>query len=157
MTIDPQNLPYRPCVGLILFNQDSQVFVGKRIDTFVEAWQLPQGGIDKGEDPEQALFREAREEIGTANFIILEEAKDWLTYDLPPELVGKVWKGRYRGQRQKWFAAKLSGLESEININTAHPEFDAFRWVALPKITDLIVPFKRDLYQELVRRFSHLA
>lgn len=157
MTIDPGSLPYRPCVGLLLFNKERQVFVAKRIDTLVEAWQLPQGGIDEGEDPEQAVLRESQEEIGTCNFEILDRTENWLTYDLPPELIGKVWKGRYRGQRQKWFAARLQGPVSDININTAHPEFDDFRWVPLAAIPDLIVPFKRDLYIELVNRFSYLA
>jgi putative (di)nucleoside polyphosphate hydrolase len=157
MAVNPEDLPYRPCVGLVLFNHEGKVFVGKRIDTTAEAWQLPQGGIDDGEDPEQALFREAEEEIGTRDFTILVKTDDWLTYDLPPELIGKVWKGRFRGQRQKWFAARLNSPDSNINIHTHHPEFNAFRWVELNALPDLIVPFKRELYIALVSRFSQYA
>jgi putative (di)nucleoside polyphosphate hydrolase len=157
MPVDPQTLPYRPCVGLVLFNHAHQVFMGRRIDTTAEAWQLPQGGIDDNEDPEDALFREMEEEIGTRNFKILDQTDDWLTYDLPRHLIGKIWKGRYRGQRQKWFAARLTGDDGDINIHTPHPEFNDFRWVDLAKIPGLIIPFKRELYIELVNRFSHLA
>ncbi len=157
MTKDPLHLPYRPCVGLVLFNPDGHVFVGRRIDTTVEAWQLPQGGIDDGEDPEQTLYREMEEEIGTRNFTILDQTKGWLTYDLPPELIGKVWKGRYRGQRQIWFAGRFNGTDDDINIETDHPEFNAWRWVPLAETPNLIVPFKQQLYLQLVEHFSHLV
>lgn len=154
---DPESLPYRPCVGVTLFNREGLVFVARRIDTKVEAWQMPQGGIDEGEDPQETAFRELAEEIGTANAVIIGESKEWLKYDLPPELIGKVWKGRYRGQTQKWFAMRFLGNDSDINLETAHPEFNAWRWERLERLPDLIVPFKRKLYEDIVREFGHLA
>lgn len=150
-------LPYRPCVGVALFNHAGNVFVGRRIDTTMEAWQMPQGGIDRDEDPRRALFRELEEEIGTAKAEIIAECEDWLTYDLPPDLVGKVWGGRYRGQIQKWFALRFIGRDDDINLATDHPEFNAWRWIPLHTVPDLIVPFKRDLYVEVARRFAPLV
>lgn len=155
--LDPSSLPYRPCVGVTLINRAGLVFVGKRIDTLVEAWQMPQGGIDEGESPEEALFRELGEEIGTTKAEIVAEHPDWLTYDLPPHLVGKVWKGRYRGQKQKWFALRFLGDDRDINLATAHPEFNAWRWAPLAETPDLIVPFKRVLYTDIARSFAPYA
>lgn len=151
------DLPYRPCVGVALFNDRGEVFVGRRIDTDVEAWQMPQGGIDAGEDPQTALFRELEEEIGTAKAEIIDEIRDWLTYDLPPELMGKVWGGRYRGQIQKWFALRFLGSDDDINLQTAHPEFSTWRWMTLERLPQVIVPFKREIYAEVARRFAPIA
>lgn len=148
--------PYRPGVGIMLFSREGRVFVAKRIDT-PDAWQMPQGGIDEGEDPRDAALRELKEEIGTANAIILAESRDWHAYDLPPRLRGRVWGGRFRGQRQKWFAARFMGEDAEIDLATAHPEFDAWKWVALPALPTLIVPFKRPLYAALIDEFGALA
>lgn len=148
---------YRPCVGVMLFNGRGEVFAGRRIDTKVEAWQMPQGGIDKGESPRAAAFRELEEEIGTAKARVLAETVDWLVYDLPPELMGKVWGGRYRGQRQKWFAMQFEGSDADINLATKHPEFESWQWVPLDQLPHLIVPFKRGIYAELARRFTPLA
>jgi putative (di)nucleoside polyphosphate hydrolase len=153
---DPSRLPYRLGVGVMLLNGDGSVFVAKRIDT-PDAWQMPQGGIDPGEDPRAAALRELEEEIGTANALILGESRDWHIYDLPPHLVGSVWGGRYRGQKQKWFAARFMGRDAEIDLATAHPEFDAWKWVALGDLTSLIVPFKRPLYQAVVAELGPLA
>lgn len=153
---DPSTLPYRPCVGICLLSRDDRVFVGRRIDTMVEAWQMPQGGIDAGEAPEDAVLREMEEEIGTRNCEILARCRDWLTYDLPADLVGKVWKGRYRGQRQLWYAARFLGVDDEIDLATHHPEFEAWKWVAMEALPDLIVPFKRELYRQIVAEFRPL-
>ena len=149
---------YRPCVGIMLFHSDRQrVFVARRIDTRAEAWQMPQGGIDKGESPEDALFREMYEEIGTDKAVVLAESKDWLSYDLPEELVPRLWNGKYRGQTQKWFALEFTGEDADINIETEHPEFLEWRWEKLENIPQMIVPFKRALYQQLVEEFSYLT
>lgn len=150
------DLPYRPCVGIMLVNADNQVFVARRIDQRVEAWQMPQGGIDAGEDPETAVFREMKEEIGTDNAEILAVTEGWINYDLPDDLVGKVWKGRYRGQTQKWFVLRFNGDDSEIDIATEHPEFDAWRWASFADLADLVIPFKRESYQQVMAAFAHL-
>lgn len=155
--IDPVSLPYRLGVGVVLFNAKGLVFTARRIDTKPDAWQFPQGGIDEGEDPVRAVFREMKEEIGVDDAVILEETKDWLTYDLPPHLLGKAWGGLYRGQRQKWYALSLTGDETMIDINTEHPEFDAWRWFPLEEIEAQIVPFKRALYHEIVEAFLPLS
>lgn len=156
-TTKPQDLPYRRGVGLVLFNDQGLVFAARRIDTDQDAWQMPQGGIDDGEQPETAALRELEEEIGTAKAEIIAETKDWLTYDLPAELVGKVWKGRYRGQTQKWYALRFTGQDSDINIATKHPEFNDWRWMDLADLVDKIVPFKRDLYRAVLAEFGALA
>ena len=150
-------LPYRKGVGLMLFNPVGMVWVGRRLDQQGEAWQMPQGGIDEGETPEQAALRELEEEIGTASAVIVGESKGWLTYDLPPELVGVAWKGRYRGQKQKWFALRFTGTDEEINIAGEHPEFAEWRWVEFERLIELIVPFKRDLYAQVTAEFATLA
>lgn len=154
--LSTSDLPYRLGVGVMMLNRDGKVFVAKRIDT-PDAWQMPQGGIDADESPRAAALRELAEEIGTANAIILAESRDWYAYDLPPALRGSVWGGRFRGQRQKWFAARFLGDDAEINLATAHPEFDAWRWVRVAELPSLIVPFKRQLYAELVAEFGALA
>ena len=153
----PTDLPYRPCVGIMLFDQDGEVFVGKRIDQTVEAWQMPQGGIDKGETPRQAALRELQEEVGTGRAEIIAEMDDWVTYDLPEHLVGVAFKGKYKGQRQKWFALRFTGSDSDIDLTAHEPEFSAFQWVSLEALSDLIVPFKRPTYQQVIAAFAPLA
>lgn len=161
-------LPYRPCVGVVLFNRTGQVWVGQRIDAPGDAegrgdwWQMPQGGIDPGEDPRAAGFRELFEETNIRSAEFIAETEDWLTYDLPDELIGVAWGGRYRGQKQKWLALRFVGEDSEIDIATpgggAHkPEFMAWRWEALERLPELIVPFKRQVYVEVVAAFRDLA
>jgi len=154
---DIANLPYRPCVGIMLFNNDGHVLVARRIDMVSEAWQMPQGGIDPGESPIDAAFRELEEEIGTAKAEFLAEADGWLDYDLPHDLVAKLWQGRFKGQTQKWFAMRFTGVDTDIDIETETPEFIEWKWAEISALPDLIVPFKRDLYAELARRFGHLA
>lgn len=150
------DLPYRPGVGIMLLNRAGHVFVGQRIDNFVEAWQMPQGGIDAGEDPHAAALRELEEETGVPGHLttLVAETAGWLTYDLPDELKGRIWGGRFRGQRQKWFALRFLGADTDVNIATAHPEFRAWKWAAPARLPDLIVPFKRDLYARLLEEFA---
>lgn len=150
-------LPYRPGVGIALFNQRGQVFVAQRIDNPGPAWQMPQGGIDKDEEPLQAAWREMREEIGTDRARYIGESKDWLQYDLPAELVPLIWKGRFRGQRQKWYAFRFLGEDRDINIATEEPEFSSWRWADLAELPDLIVPFKRQLYLDLAAELGPLV
>ena len=151
------SLGYRPCVGMMVFNSARKILVGKRLDNQTEAWQMPQGGIDKGENPRDAALRELSEEIGTANVEIIAETEDWLRYDLPEHLVGKLWKGRYRGQEQKWFVMRFLGSDSEIDLHTHHPEFSDWQWADIGALPDLIVPFKQALYADLVDRFRSLV
>ncbi|HEX3811030.1 MAG TPA: RNA pyrophosphohydrolase [Rhizomicrobium sp.] len=152
-----EDLPYRPAVGIMLFNAEGLVFVGKRIDQTVEGWQMPQGGIDEGETPEQAAFREMEEEIGTAKATLLRQMDEWLSYDLPAHLVGVAFHGRYRGQRQKWMALRFTGTDADINLKTAHPEFDQWKWLAIEALPRLIVPFKRDTYAKVIAAFRDIA
>ena len=149
-------LPYRPGVGMMLFNRQGQVFVAQRSDMISAAWQMPQGGIDRGEDPQETALRELEEEIGTRKAEIIGETADWLSYDLPPELVPKLWKGRYRGQRQKWFALRFLGSDADIDIDGEHAEFRAWRWEELARVPEQIVSFKRGLYRQLIAEFGHL-
>jgi putative (di)nucleoside polyphosphate hydrolase len=164
--IMPPTLPYRPCVGIMLLNRDGRVFIGRRSDgpehvDARHAWQMPQGGIDPDEDPRQAALRELYEETNIRSVERLGETKDWLTYDIPPEIIGRAWKGKYRGQRQKWYALRFTGDESEIDV--AHPagghepEFRAWRWEPMENLPTLIVPFKRKVYEQVVAAFRHLA
>ncbi len=148
--------PYRKCVGLLLLDKQNRVFVGQRIDQRAEAWQMPQGGIDPGEDPRTAAFRELEEEIGTANAEIIAESKQWIPYDLPEEIADEVWKGRYRGQTQKWFALRFLGHDDEIDIATAHPEFDQWKWCDFAELEAHIVPFKRETYRQVMAEFRHI-
>ena len=150
-------LPYRRGVGMILINAEGGVFAAQRKDTAQEAWQMPQGGIDKGESPRQAAFRELEEEVGTRAAEIIGESRDWYRYDLPVDLVPRVWKGRFRGQSQKWFAMRFLGDDGDIDIATEHAEFTAWRWVALQDLPALIIPFKRSLYRDLVAEFESLV
>ena len=151
-----ESLPYRPCVGAVIFNREGLVFLGRRSDMGERVvWQCPQGGIDPGEDPATAVMRELREEIGTDQAHILGEHPDWLQYDLPPELLGVAWGGRYRGQTQRWFALRLDAPDSAINL-LAHgtPEFDQWRWAPLAELGTLEVGFKKALYARLAVDFS---
>ncbi len=156
-------LPYRPNVGAVLFNQHGQVFVARRADLPnakgpAGGWQLPQGGIDENEDPREAVLRELAEEIGTDRAEIIGEHADWLTYDLPPELLGIALKGRYRGQRQRWFALRFTGTDADIRLDAdPHPEFDAWRWANLADLPSLAVPFKLEIYKVLAQSFARFA
>jgi putative (di)nucleoside polyphosphate hydrolase len=148
--------PYRAGVGIMLLNKAGEVFVGQRIDNPADAWQMPQGGIDEGEDPLSAARREMQEETGTDKAELLAESRSWLYYDLPRDLADRIWKGRYRGQRQKWFAFRFAGNDSDIQIETAHPEFRSWKWAAMHELPNLIVPFKRKLYADLLVEFAGL-
>jgi putative (di)nucleoside polyphosphate hydrolase len=142
---------YRRGVGIMLFNREGFVFVAKRRDTEGDAWQMPQGGIDGTEEPRAAALRELEEEIGTKNAELVAETRNWLLYDLPDDLVGKVWGGKYRGQAQKWFAARFLGGDAEIDLAKHHdPEFSEWKWVPMEQLPELIVGFKRDLYRSIV-------
>lgn len=143
---------YRPAVGIMLLNPERLVFVGRRIDmpAGLAAWQMPQGGIDPGETPAVAALRELREEAGTDKAEILGETEGWHHYDLPPEIARGMWRGQYRGQRQKWFAMRFTGDDCDIELATEHPEFDAWEWVAPERLPELIVPFKQTLYREVL-------
>lgn len=155
-----EDLPYRPCVGVVLMNAEGRVFAGRRIDSPAPAWQMPQGGIDDGEKPRAAALRELLEETGvTADHVeFVARTEDWVTYDLPPELLGKVWGGKYRGQRQKWFLFRFTGPDSAIRIDTEHPEFSEWSWVRADDLVAGIVPFKRAVYEQVVAAFrDHLA
>ena len=157
------DLPYRPNVGAVLFNRSGQVFVARRADLpnaegAPGGWQLPQGGIDAAEDPRAAVLRELEEEIGTGAAAIIGEHPDWLTYDLPPDLLGKALGGRYRGQRQRWFALRFEGQDDEVRLDLdPHPEFDAWRWAPLAELPALAVGFKRPIYEVLAKSFQRFA
>ena len=156
MSIDPETLPYRPCAGVMILNAEGKVFVGQRLDNVVEAWQMPQGGIDPGEDAETAARREVGEETGIApgHIEIVAQAPEEMFYDLPPELVGRIWKGKYRGQRQIWFLARFHGTDADVNIETEHPEFRAWKWADPSELPALIVPFKKKLYEDILEAFA---
>lgn len=152
---DTQTLPYRPCAGIMLVNKDGKVFVGQRIDNKTEAWQMPQGGIDEGETPEDAAVRELLEETGiTADHAeIIARSEGEYFYDLPEELIGKIWKGKYKGQRQWWFLMRFKGGDENVNIATDHAEFANWKWCAPEDLPDMIVPFKKKLYRDVLAEF----
>ena len=161
-----ESLPYRPCAGIMVLNRDGLVFVGRRasgpehIDA-THVWQMPQGGIDEGEDPYQAALRELYEETSIRSVEKLGELADWIAYDIPRAIVGEAWGGKYRGQTQKWYALRFTGDDREINIETPgdghKPEFIAWRWVDMRELPDLVVPFKRQTYERVVREFAKFA
>lgn len=165
MPADLSKLGYRPCVGIMVINRDGLVWLGRRSDAKLQLgeaglwWQMPQGGIDDGEAPADAARRELFEETRIRSVDIVAEHPDWLYYDLPPELIGKKWGGRYRGQKQKWFAARFTGSDTEIDIcpEDQEIEFDAWRWAPAAQIMDLIVPFKAEVYRSVLAGFRHLA
>ena len=151
-------LPYRKGVGAMLFNAEGKVFVARRINSPGQAWQMPQGGIDRGERPAQAVLRELEEEIGTDKAEIVAKSSRWFSYDLPAQRLGKVWKGKYRGQKQRWFALRFTGGDGDIDLNASgHPEFNDWKWVDIDDLVRLIVPFKRAIYKEIVAEFHHLV
>lgn len=151
-------LPYRPCVGLVVMNRCGEVFAGQRIDNPSPAWQMPQGGVDKGETPLEAALRELGEETGIApdRVEVLGETAEWLPYDLPHDLVPKIWKGRFRGQEQKWFLLRFYGGDDEVDIETGDQEFSRWRWIAPEDLIDRIVPFKRETYERVFSEFAKM-
>ena len=148
------NLPYRKGVGMMVFNDQKKIFVGKRIDN-QEAWQMPQGGVDQNEDYETAAKRELFEETGIQSIRIIKKSNNEYIYDLPEHLIGKIWKGKYKGQKQEWFLIKFLGPDSEININQKHPEFNEWKWVNINDLPNLIVSFKKNLYLSVIDEFSN--
>jgi putative (di)nucleoside polyphosphate hydrolase len=153
--IDRETLPYRPAAGIMLINRNGKVFVAQRLDSSLEAWQMPQGGLDEGEDPAAGALRELEEETGiSADLVeILARHPVELLYDLPDDLLGKIWKGRYRGQRQHWFLARFLGRDEDVNIATPDPEFRAWKWAEPQELPAMIVPFKKKLYEEVLEAF----
>lgn len=147
------NKLYRNCVGILLLNKKNQILVGNRIDSPSSAWQMPQGGIDKGESPLEAAYRELEEEIGTNKAKVLDEFHTWLSYELPPSLRQKLWKGKYIGQKQKWFGMRFIGNDNDINIHTKKPEFKEWRWLKVTELPSIAVPFKKDIYTRLANDF----
>ncbi len=157
--IDVSKLEYRKNVGMVLINAEGHIFAGKRLDNNTDAWQMPQGGIDEGETPEAAALRELSEETGIhhSKARLLGKTKDWLSYDIPVDLIPKLWGGRYRGQKQKWFAFKFLGKDSDINIVTEEPEFSEWAWKSRDNLLSSIVPFKLDVYQRVFLELGHFV
>jgi putative (di)nucleoside polyphosphate hydrolase len=162
-----EDLPYRPCVGMLVLNKEGRAFIGRRLDgpehvDDTHAWQMPQGGVDEGEDLYKAALRELYEETNIRSIEKIGEIKDWLIYDIPRTIVGQAWKGKYRGQKQKWYAFRFTGKETEIDVENpaggAHkPEFIEWRWEPIKNLPNLIIPFKRDVYERVVKEFAPLA
>ncbi len=164
--VDAASLPYRPCVGQMVINAAGHIWIGCRADSVNDAegrgawWQMPQGGIEDGEDPAAAAIRELYEETNIRSVSLIAEHPRWVNYDLPPDLIGKAWGGRYRGQKQKWFAFRFEGSDDEISIVPppgSDAEFVSWRWAGIDELLDLIVPFKRDVYREVLKEFASLA
>ena len=155
---DYNERPYRPCVGICLVNDEGMIFAGKRIDNRAEAWQMPQGGIDEGEDAVTACFREMAEEIGTDKAELIAQHPEWLDYDIPESLANKLWNGAYKGQTQKWMLLRYKGVDADINIATEIPEFESWQWMAPEDLVSLAVPFKQNVYRALMESFKeHLG
>ena len=158
--MNADDLPLRPCVGVVLLNASGLIWAGQRLDSPIPAWQMPQGGIDDGERPKEAALRELREETGivAGDVVFVDKTRGWVTYDLPPDLLGKVWGGKYRGQKQKWFCYRFTGHDDQVTITTRHPEFSAWAWVQADALVAGIVPFKRAVYAQVIAAFRvHLA
>ena len=151
-----KNLPLRLGVGIILLNSDNKVFVGKRIDNPINFWQLPQGGVDKNEDLLSAANRELKEETSVKSVRLIKEIDNWLTYELPKNLLGKIWKGKYRGQKQKWFIMRFVGNDEEINIKTKNAEFKEWKWIDVNQLLNVVVNFKLDVYKSIVKELNIL-
>jgi putative (di)nucleoside polyphosphate hydrolase len=149
------DLPYRPAAGVMLVNREGKVWVGQRLDSTLEAWQMPQGGLDEGEDALEGALRELEEETGIARdkVELIARCPTELTYDLPEDLVGKLWKGKWKGQRQTWFLLRFTGTDADVNLATAHPEFRAWKWADPAELPAMIVPFKKQLYQDVLAAF----
>ena len=149
------DLAYRPCVGIVLIKK-GKIFAGQRLDYKSSAWQMPQGGIEDNESPKDAAFRELKEETGIKkkHIKIILESKNWVRYDLPVELISKLWNGKFRGQKQKWFAMEFFGTDSDININTVSPEFSQWKWMTADQLIKSIVPFKKNVYKKILSKFS---
>ena len=156
MTNKNIDLPLRSGVGIVVLNENNKVFVAKRIDNQKEFWQMPQGGVDEGEDYLTAAYRELEEETSIKNVKLIQELDGLISYELPKNLLGIIWKGRYRGQKQKWFVVRFLGLDSEININTKNPEFSAWKWIDLENITDLVVDFKLHVYKDVKEKVKEI-
>jgi putative (di)nucleoside polyphosphate hydrolase len=146
---------YRPAAGIMLVNGEGKVWVGQRLDSKLEAWQMPQGGLDPGEDPEEGALRELEEETGISRALveIIARCPEELTYDLPEDLIGVVWKEKWRGQRQTWFLARFLGRDEDVNLETDSPEFRAWRWAEVDELPAMIVPFKKQLYEDVIAAF----
>lgn len=157
MAVEDDPRPYRPCVGVMLLNARGHVFVGNRIDMAGENWQMPQGGIDDGESPRAAALRELEEETGTDKAEVIAESARWLSYDLPEAVARSRWGGRFRGQTQRWFVIRFTGLDSDIQLDRHKAEFSAWRWVRMAELEALITPMKRDIYRQVIREFAHLG
>jgi putative (di)nucleoside polyphosphate hydrolase len=155
-TIDKDALPYRPAAGVMLLNQENKVFVAQRLDSTLEAWQMPQGGLDQGEDAQAGALRELEEETGIKpeHVEIIARCPVELTYDLPDDLVGKMWKGQWRGQRQAWFLCRFTGRDEDVNIETTYPEFRVWKWADPKELPAMIVPFKKTLYENVLKAFE---
>ena len=151
-----QKLPYRNGVGIVVLNNENKVFVAKRIDNPKNFWQMPQGGVDEGEDLLNAAYRELKEETSIFNVKLIKEIEDWTQYDLPSKLIGIIWKGRYKGQKQKWFIFKFLGDDTEINIKTKNPEFLDWKWIEIGKITEIVVDFKKEVYQKVEKEIKKI-
>jgi len=153
---DYSHLPFRQGVGMMIINKDNRVFVGKRMDSKANGWQMPQGGIDLGETPSAAAMREMEEEIGCNKGHVIAESSRWYSYRVPPFLVPRLWGGKYCGQRQKWFLIRFTGEDSDINIKTKHQEFEQWKWVDFDQLLSDIIPFKLKLYKQIVNEFKEL-